>query len=74
MKGAERLGRRQVTRPQLVVTAGLLDHSWTEFVRYGVEYTQGIRRGILNVSPELLGAWQPSTAVVLLNKSTVPSP
>lgn len=44
-----------------------------QFIRYGVEYTQNIRPGILHISPELLRAWQPSTSVVLLNKSTVPS-
>lgn len=45
MKGAEGLGHRQVTRPQSLVTVGLLDHSWTEFIRYGVEYTQNTRPG-----------------------------
>lgn len=31
MKGAEGLGHRQVTRPQSVVTVGLLGHSWTVY-------------------------------------------
>lgn len=31
MKGAKGLGHRQMTRPQSVVTVGLLDHSWTVY-------------------------------------------